>query len=163
MAPKLELAFTLRTYVNKNISDIGPVKGASGPLRRLVPITHGSITFANSSIQGKVLGPGADWVLQDVAGGIAHLDIRTHANGALYLHYPGILSVDIAAAKVLGFAADASTTEFGDNKTWFTTPVIETSDEGLKWMESAVFVGQGRWVVDENGNSAEYAVYKVVN
>jgi hypothetical protein len=73
---------------------------------------------------------------------------------------------DDAIAKVIGWAEDAKTTQFGDHETWFTAPVFETSDPRLKWIESAVWVGRGRCVVDgdgEWGRAVEYEVLRVVN
>lgn len=70
---------------------------------------------------------------------------------------------DDAIAKVIGFAEDAKTTQFGDHEMWFTRPVFETSDPSLKWIESAVWVGRGRCVVEEGANTVEYEILKVVN
>ena len=69
---------------------------------------------------------------------------------------------DGATVKVLGWAEDAQTTEFGEHQ-WFTGPKFETSDPRLKWIEDAFWVAQGRCVVDEGGNGIGYEVYQVVN
>ena len=69
---------------------------------------------------------------------------------------------DGATVKVLGWAEDAQTTEFGEHQ-WFTGPKFETSDPSLKWIEDTFWVAQGRCVVDEGGNGIEYEVYQVVN
>ena len=70
---------------------------------------------------------------------------------------------DEATTKVVGFAEDAKTTEFGDHETWFIGPKFETSDPKLKWIEDAFWVGQGRCVVDEGGVGVEYGVWEVGN
>ena len=43
------------------------------------------------------------------------------------------------------------------------TPVMETDDPKLKWVESSVFVGQGHFIVGEEQNALEYQIYKLVN
>jgi hypothetical protein len=59
-------------------------------------------------------------------------------------------------------APDATSTEYGE-LAWFPTPIMETSDPELKWIERNTFVGEGRVVVDKNGPAVEYEVYRVVN
>jgi hypothetical protein len=72
------------------------------------------------------------------------------------------MKVDEALSKVLTGADDAKTTSFGDHY-WYSTPMFETSDPALKWIEDAAWVGQGRVVVDESGAAVEYEIYQVVN
>jgi hypothetical protein len=73
-----------------------------------------------------------------------------------------VLKVDDAGTKVLGLADDAKTTDFGDHE-WFAGPTIETDDPNFKWVETSLFVGQGRYVVDDGGSAVEYQIYKVTN
>lgn len=101
----------------------------------------------------------------DPATNVGHLDVRTQArtsDGHLYIHYNGVLKVDDAGTKVLGWADDAKTTDFGDHE-WFAGPTIETDDPNFKWVEITMFVGQGRYVVDDGGSAVEYQIYKVTN
>jgi hypothetical protein len=102
----------------------------------------------------------------DKTTGTAHLDVRTQARTAegesLYIHYTGILKIDEPSGKVLAWADDAKTTNYGDHA-WFSGPIIETSSEKFKWVERTLFVGEGRWVVDADGSAVEYEIYKVVN
>lgn len=59
--------------------------------------------------------------------------------------------------------ADAKTTQIGDHEL-FATPTIETSDPEYKWVESAVWVAEGRFVVGEDGDGVvaiEYEVHRV--
>lgn len=97
---------------------------------------------------------------------IAHIDVRTQARtndgGAIHIHYVGVLKFDEAATKVLGWAKDAKTTQFGDHH-WFNQPIIETSSEEFKWVEYTMFVGEGRFVVDEKGSAVEYQIFKILN
>ena len=84
----------------------------------------------------------------------AHLDVRLQAittnHHSLHIHWKGILKVDSKANKILQFASDAETTHFGDHY-WFTAPTMETDDESLNWIVDSFFLGEGRFVVDENG------------
>lgn len=95
-----------------------------------------------------------------------HIDVRTSAQTSeghgFYIYYRGILKGDEKATKVLTFAPDAQSTEFGDHS-WFTTPRIETSHPDFKWVESSVFVGQGRLIADSTGTAMEYQISRVVN
>ena len=98
--------------------------------------------------------------------GVAHIDVRTQARTAdghsLYIHYNGRLKLDEKANKVLGWESDAKSTEYGDHY-WFSAPVVETSDPKLKWVEDVIWIGQGRFVVDESGSAVEYRIYQVEN
>lgn len=78
------------------------------------------------------------------------------------MRYTGVMKNDEATAKVLGFAEDAETTQFGEHE-WFTGPKFETSDASLKWIEDAFWVAQGRCVVDQGGIGIEYEIYQAVN
>lgn len=70
--------------------------------------------------------------------------------------------MDEAGSKALAGADGAKSTEYGDHE-WFAGPIIETDDANFKWVETTLFVGQGRYVVDEEGAAVEYQIYKVVN
>lgn len=45
----------------------------------------------------------------------------------------------------------------------FVDQVIETDDPAYKWVEATLFVGEGRFVVDDGGSAVEYNIYKVTN
>jgi hypothetical protein len=104
----------------------------------------------------------------DTSLNIAHLDVRTQARtsdgNSLYIHYSGILKIDESASKVLGWAKDAKTTNYGDHY-WYSSPIVETSSEKFKWVETTIFVAEGRFIVEDDGASeaVEYEIYKVVN
>lgn len=78
------------------------------------------------------------------------------------MHYTAILQVDekSMSAGPLGWDTDATSTQFGDHD-WFSSPVIETSDPELKWVEASMFVGEGRWVVEGGKRAIEYEIYRV--
>ncbi|KAJ9494967.1 hypothetical protein LTR99_001298 [Exophiala xenobiotica] len=163
MAPKLEQVFAMRGYMSKeNTVNLKEIKG--GPVRIVVPITHGFIK--GSGLEAEILPGGGDWILLDTSTGVAHLDVRTQARTSdgheLYVHYHGVLKIDEAANKVLAWSPDAKTTKSGEHE-WFSAPIIETSDPKFKWVETSLWVGQGHWVADETGFAVEYEIYKVVN
>jgi hypothetical protein len=60
MAPKLEHVFTMRGYMSKeDTANVNTVK--SGPLRIIVPLTHGFIR--GSGLDATLLPGGSDWIL----------------------------------------------------------------------------------------------------
>lgn len=107
-----------------------------------------------------------NFVQFDPSTNVSHLNVRIQARTpdghSLYVHYNGILKVNEAGGKVLSWAPDARTTNYGDQE-WFAGPIIETSDPKLKWMETSLFVGQGHFVVEDKEEAVEYEIYKVVN
>jgi hypothetical protein len=184
MAPHLEKRFTMRGYTSKDSTcDLKAMRG--GPSRLIVPVTGGFIK--GHGVDAEVLRGGGDWplvhpgmtnpasiskiadqVLSQLvpSTGVAHLDVRAHARASnghfIFVHYNGVMKVDEALSKVLTGADDAKTTNFGDHY-WYSTPIFETSDPTLKWIEDVAWVGQGRVVVDESGAAVEYEIYQVVN
>ncbi|KAF7194345.1 hypothetical protein HII31_04378 [Pseudocercospora fuligena] len=89
------------------------------------------------------------------------INLRTPSGAGIYVHYDGMMKVDeMAYAAVMG-TEKARTTRYGDHEL-FATPIMETGDENWKWIESAVWVAEGRFEVEEDGTVAiEYEVYKV--
>ncbi|GAB7331739.1 hypothetical protein MBLNU13_g03711t1 [Cladosporium sp. NU13] len=161
--PKLEKRFTMRIYLSKdNTHDLGAMR--NGPHRYIAAITRGSIK--GEGFEAALLPGGADWVSLDPSTGVSHVDVRTQARTAsghfISVRYTGVMKNDEATVKVLSWAEDARTTEFGEHQ-WFTGPKFETSDPSLKWIEDAFWVAQGRCVVDGGGNGIEYEIYQVVN
>ncbi|KIX00767.1 uncharacterized protein Z518_09832 [Rhinocladiella mackenziei CBS 650.93] len=164
MAPKLEIAFTMRAYLNKaNVLDLGAIK--SGPQRVIVPISHGFLD--GSGVHATILPGGSDWSLVNTSGNTIHLDVRTQARSDdeknFYIHYNGVVKFDESLVGFFQWGQDAKTTSFGDHH-WFTMPIMETNHTEYKWVEETVFVGQGRCVVDSDGAQAvEYQIYRVMN
>ncbi|QKX62844.1 uncharacterized protein TRUGW13939_10009 [Talaromyces rugulosus] len=163
MAPKLEHVFTMRGYMDAgNTVNLNAIK--SGPHRIIVPINGGFVE--GSGLKAQVLPGSGDWILTDPATDVSHLDVRIQArtdNGhSLYVHYNGKLKANDKVNKVLSFASDAKSTDYGDQE-WFATPIVETSDPNFKWVEESVFVAQGRFVVEESRSAVEYQIYRVVN
>lgn len=78
----------------------------------------------------------------------------------MFMHYVGKLQLDDASWRPLTFASDAKSTQYGDHE-WFSSPIMETSDPDFKWVENHMFLGEGRWHVDDDGSPAiEYEIYR---
>ncbi|ETI20969.1 hypothetical protein G647_07312 [Cladophialophora carrionii CBS 160.54] len=177
---------TVRGYIAVG-DDILQIKNVlNGPQRSFIPVTGGSIKgvgpaegleaeISPASSDGVLTNP-AFWLLigsgltlvsqMNPSTNTAHLNVRlaarSSAGAAIFVQYQGILKVDKAGGKVLSGAPDAKSTEYGEQE-WFISPLIETSDERLKWMEESVWVGQGHWIVDGKGSAVEYQVYRLAN
>lgn len=106
---------------------------------------------------------------------VAHLNVRLQLrltepkptdSGAspytVHIHYDGVVKVDEKAGKILSFAPDAKSTDWGDHY-WFSSPMMVTSCPELKWVESSWFVARGRFEIDEVGTAIEYEIYKLNN
>ncbi|KAI0888900.1 uncharacterized protein GGS22DRAFT_152655 [Annulohypoxylon maeteangense] len=163
MAPTLEYVFTMREYLHPDMADVGPK--LSGPTRLMANVTEGFLKFTDPEIEAQIIPPGGDWPLIDYVANVLHVNARARAKtdqGEMYIHYTGALVMDEGTKKLLAKSPDAKATNFGDT-TWFTNIDVETTDQRLKWMETNMLVGQGRWHIDEKGLAAEYLVYKVKN
>ncbi|KAL5610533.1 hypothetical protein FOBRF1_006650 [Fusarium oxysporum] len=163
MTPNLEKCFTIRCYIGlQDMLDLKTVR--NGNDRIIVPIIHG--TVEGSGLKATITPGGSDSMTQDTKLGIAHLDVRTQARTDdghfLFIHYTGVLKIEEAVIKFLTKAKDAKSTEFGDLD-WFAAPIMETSDEKFKWVENALFVAEGRLVIDQQGSAVEYQIFKVSN
>lgn len=84
------------------------------------------------------------------------LRLRDSAH-AIYVRYEGLLRVDAASHPQLMGQRNAASTRWGQHE-WFMSPVFETSDPDLKWIEEACFVGEGRWVVEKEKGSGEQEI-----
>lgn len=171
----------MRAYLSKE-GTITLENIKSGPSRIIIPITRGFVE--GSDVKAEVLPGSGDWILVcylvmfffkpvctkfaqlDPSTNVAHLNVRVQARTSdgyiLYVHYKGIMKIDEAAGKFLSWAPDAKSTEYGDHE-WFSSPIVETNDPKLKWMETSSFVGQGHFVVEGTEGAVEYGIYKVVN
>ena len=99
----------------------------------------------------------------------------------MYLNYTGVVDITPELSKILSGSPDAKSTEFGgsckltlhsnDQSCCCSLLLIfvvieikfETGDEGLKELEQGVFVGAGRFIVEEGKPvTVEYKVSRVV-
>jgi len=85
--------------------------------------------------------------------------LKDKRGAVLGFKYSGIVNVTPGVAKVLGGAADAKTTEFGDI---FTHVLFETGSEEFRTLEQKVYVASGRFIVEEGKNPVvEYLISEV--
>ncbi|KAK1975354.1 hypothetical protein LZ30DRAFT_605826 [Colletotrichum cereale] len=107
---------------------------------------------------------GADYLRADPDGHYVRLEVssvlKDKATGAaIRFDYTGTIDVSGPAGTVLNGLPGAKTTEFGDA---FTQAKFETGHEALKEIQNKVYVGSGRFVV-ENGKPVvvEYKISEV--
>ncbi|KAL6249312.1 hypothetical protein RBB50_003165 [Rhinocladiella similis] len=163
MAPILKHIFTMRGYLHPDLAVVGP--NYSGATRLMANVTSGFLKFEGSDKEAQIVPPGGDWPLIDYKANCVHIDARARAKtdqGEIYIRYTGMIIIDEGTKKILDNAPDIKPTSFGDTN-WFTRLDIETTDQGLKWLETSALIGQGRWHIDEGGLAAEYLVYKLEN
>ena len=135
-----------------------PLAVGPGPYgtRTFFEVTGG--TVEGDRVSGELLSGGGDWLLVDGAG-YGHLDvrgqIRTGDGAVLYLTYGGILEVNENVQAALGGEVE---TDWNDQY-FRSTPRLETGDERYAWVNSTVFVAEGRV---RKGPAVEYRVYRVV-
>lgn len=107
-------------------------------------------------INGTLEGAGADWLLIG-PDGWGRLDvraqIRTDDGAVIYAQYGGLLELNETSLPALG---TDGTTDFGDQY-FRTTPRLETGDERYAWVNTTLFVGEGR--IHENG--VEYRIHRL--
>lgn len=96
----------------------------------------------------------------------------------IHIHYTGIIDINNEMRRILGMSPNAASTDFGSSCTLSTSiargseadlvsaPVVmhvtfETGASRFKPLEEAIFVGAGRFILDETGLSAEYRISQV--
>ncbi|KAM0492633.1 hypothetical protein ACHAP8_009811 [Fusarium lateritium] len=162
MTPSLEHVFTMRLYTSPEKALVIPE--ARGNNHRIIAfLTHGHIK--GSGFEAELQPGGADWILRDPETNTGHLDVRvqfrTKEGQGLYIHFQGVLQIDDKWMEVFTRGPKARTLDFGENY-WLSAPILETSHPDFKWVERSEFVGELRWLVNENGSIAvENAIYKV--
>ncbi|KAL8789761.1 MAG: hypothetical protein Q9213_001012 [Squamulea squamosa] len=146
-----------------------PVGSASrGTPLNVVPMTGGTAISHPSfspSVDAVFAGQGNDYIRNDPSGN--HMRLDAHAvlknkgsDNMFYVHYTGVIELTSAETAILSGSPDAKTTEFGNA---FINLHFETGDESLKDLETGVFVGAGRFVIEKDRpTTVEYRISKVV-
>jgi Protein of unknown function (DUF3237) len=134
IAPGLEFVMQLRVEIGEPL-ELGEVQGVA---KRIIPITGGS--FEGPQLRGVVLEGGADWqtVRPDgVAVLYARYTLKTESGELITVENRGFRhgARDLASRILSGERVPASEYYF------MTSPVFETSAEGLEWLTRTVFVG----------------------
>jgi hypothetical protein len=139
------------------VSLAAPLMVGPGPLGvRVVGGVRGG-TVRGERISGKVVGPGADWLLIG-PDGFGRVDVRgqieTDDGAFIFVRYEGLLELNDASSAAL--LDPTLETDWGDQY-FRTTPRFETGDERYTWLNRAVFVARGRVTAD----GIEYEVFRV--
>jgi hypothetical protein len=137
------------------IKDVG-----RSPISHRIVVTAAGGECAGDRLKGTFVGAGGDW-LWIGTDGFGRLDVRITletVDGAIVLfQYLGIIELTPEITALLG--GGKGSTEFGAQY-FFTHPRLETSDERYAWVNTSMFVGQGRIV---EGPAVEYRVFRVEN
>ncbi|KAK4495114.1 hypothetical protein PRZ48_013441 [Zasmidium cellare] len=166
MPPALTPALSIKLYQSKqNVLTFNSTKG-SAP-RYIAPLLDGHLlphsSSTSSSLDAKLVPGSSDWLRVDPATGTGHLDARrqfrckTDPASVFFVRFEGIVRMGEAIQKIWESSPEAKTTEYGQGRN-FVTPVIECSAEENKWMETTVFIGWGRYVVEGHGEERRQAV-----
>ncbi|KAF2170377.1 hypothetical protein M409DRAFT_51426 [Zasmidium cellare ATCC 36951] len=173
MPPSLTPALTLKIYQSReNVLAFNSTKGLAP--RYIAPLVEGHLqphsSSTSPSFNAALVPGGSDWLRVDPSTGTGHLDARLHFRSktdpsyVFFVRFEGIVRMDEAIQKIWEWSPEAKTTEFGEGRN-FVSPVIECSAEENKWMETTVFVGWGRYVVegqgDERRQAVEYEIFAV--
>ncbi len=122
------------------IGEVQELGETLGGQRRIIPITGGF--FKGEEFSGEVLPGGADWQLVRMDGSAyveARYTMRTKTGALIYVENKGYRHgpPDILARMAQGEAVDPKEYYFR------TTPVLETAEPSLMWLNRTIFVASG--------------------
>lgn len=141
----------LHAELSERSLDVG--RGPYGT-RVVATVTGGWVK--GERINGSIVGAGADWILIG-DDGWGRLDVRaqiqTDDGAVIYAQYGGLLELNETVMKAM---APGGSTAFSDQY-FRTTPRLETGDERYTWVNTTLFVGEGR--LHERG--VEYRLYRL--
>jgi len=105
---------------------------------------------------------GGDWVTADPSGDYMRIDARfiLKTDDEQFLNYSinGLLKVDEENQRVLAATPDAKSTGFGAS---LTVHKFQTGAPKYKELENAIFIGSARYLVHEEGSTAEYRASQI--
>ncbi len=119
------------------VQELGPTHAGQ---RRIIPITGGH--FEGPQLSGDILPGGADWqvIRNDAAAFLdARYTMRTNEGILIYVENKGFRHgpPDVMARLANGETPDPATYYFR------TTPILETADPDLGWLNRTIFVATG--------------------
>ncbi|THC97546.1 hypothetical protein EYZ11_002969 [Aspergillus tanneri] len=163
--PSVLPAFTIKVTIDAPLS-VGSAS-RSNPLQ-VVPMTGGTVTSESSfspALEAEFVGVGNDYIHADADGKHLRLDahsvLKTHDGALIYVNYTGVVALSPAEKAVFAGTAGEGSTPWGNAFTHFT---FETGDERYKELEHSVFVGQGRFnVQNDKSVVVEYRVGQLIH
>lgn len=134
-----------------------PMPIGDGPFgsRMFFDVTGGELE--GPRVRGKFVGGGGDWLLAG-PDGFGRLDVRaqieTDDGAFLYLQYFGLIEMNDKVQAAMGSAQETAFEE----QYFRTSPRFETGDARYAWLNTSLFIGEGRMFP---GLGVEYRVYRV--
>lgn len=135
----------------------------------VVPITGGKLislpTFP-TQVDASFIGTGNDYIHNDPDGKLMRLDthavVRDQRDDLIYIKYKGHIHITPELSNILGGSIHSKSTEFGYS---FIHIEFETGSDRYKELETSLFVGAGRFVIDEKKGrvSVEYKLSRVMS
>ncbi|KAL0939090.1 uncharacterized protein CTRU02_205700 [Colletotrichum truncatum] len=164
--PKLTPAFTVKIHLG-NPSPIGVLaQGVSQLHAPFIPDSGALVSEPSYPLKiDAVFLHGSDYLRFDPDGGHARLEVssalRDKASGAVIrFDYSGTVDTSGASGKVLKGLEGAATTDYGEI---FTHAKFETGHEALKELQNKVYVGSGRFILEDGKPIVvEYKISEVV-
>ncbi|KAH7163055.1 hypothetical protein B0J13DRAFT_28031 [Dactylonectria estremocensis] len=145
--PVLIPAFTARIYIDTPLAITADLLNIPFLPRAgtLVSETNYSPALSASFVHG------SDFLRRDPDGQMVRLDVTSvarDANGSLLrFNYNGVVGMTGEEGKIFRGDVNATTTGFGNA---FVQVRFETDSPGLKSLEDKLYVGSGRFIVEEN-------------
>ncbi|KAK3942723.1 hypothetical protein QBC46DRAFT_283287 [Diplogelasinospora grovesii] len=165
--PKLIPAFTAQLEIHPP-STLGPAVAKGAGLVHVAIVQEAGSLRSEPGYPIKLDGVflhGADYIRVDEDQKNVRLEVQCLARdnttkGLVRLNYTGTIGMSGAAGKVLRGEADAGTTGFGES---FIQPEFETGCPELAELQSKVYVGAGRFIIEPGKNViVEYKISEVV-
>ena len=165
--PKLIPAFTAKLAIAPPIS-IGTLQAGAQNYIIVHPGDDSTVVSEPGYAHAldAVVEHGGDFIRGDADGKTLRLDVNSvvrdrKTGAALRFNYSGVLALGGPAGEVLAGKAGPGMSPFGEV---FTRVSFETSEESLKPLERKVYVGSGRFIIEEGKPLAvEYKISEVAN
>ncbi|OLN88643.1 hypothetical protein CCHL11_01697 [Colletotrichum chlorophyti] len=150
--PKLIPAFTARIHLGTPENFGVLALGTSQTHAAFLPDTGSLVSEPSYPIKiDAVFVHGADYIRYDPDGNHVRLSVSSllrdkHTGAPVRFDYTGTVDISGPAGKVLKGLPEAATTEFGEA---FTQPKFETGADSLKDIQNKVYVGSGRFILED--------------
>jgi len=160
--PSLQPALHLQITIGP-ATPIGSV--SRGTPLTVVPLVAGTLVSEPGfplHVNASMRGQGVDYVHNDPDGGRMRLKsdlvVGDRQGETIHISYTGIVDITNEMRRILGRSSNARSTDFGNS---FINVSFETGSMRYKSLEQSLFVGAGRFIVDDGGLKVEYRISKV--